>query len=98
MGGGVLDTAGGAERHLLDDVGDTETKGAAVTVEVLDHGGEILKGDDDLGNAVVFEQLKDMTGFHSLCPETVGQWSVTRGLRWPLVKVTGRCRYMGGQG
>jgi len=117
MGGGVFDTASGAERHLLDDIGDIETEGAAVTVEVLDHGGQILEGDDDLGNAVVFEQLKNMTedrlvdkrdhrlgapnrqgtqagaftaghdyGFHSLCPVTVGQWSVARGLRWPLVK------------
>ena len=117
MGGGVSDTAGGAERHLLDDIGDIETKGAAVTVEVLDHGGQILERDDDLGNAVILEQLQDMTedrfvdkgdhrlgtpnrqgtqagafsaghdyGFHSLCPVTVGQWSVARGLRWPLVK------------
>ena len=117
MGGGVLDAAGGAKRHLFDDISDIETESAAVTVEVLDHRRQILEGNDDLGNAVIFEQLKNMAedrlvdkrdhrlgtpnrqwtqagafpaghdyGFHSLCPVTVGRWSVAGGLRWKLAK------------
>ena len=60
MGGGVLDTAGGAEGHLFDDVCDIEAEAAAVAVEILDHGRHILEGNDDLGNAVIFEQVENV--------------------------------------
>ena len=73
MGGGVLDTAGGAEGHILDDIGDFEAEATAVAIEVLDHGGHILESNDDLGNAVIFEQLENMAedrfvdkGYHRL--------------------------------
>ena len=60
MGGGVLDPAGGAEGHFFDDVCDIEAEAAAVAVEVLDHGGHILEGNDDLGDAVISDQVENM--------------------------------------
>ena len=57
---GVLDAAGGAQRHLLDGVVDVHAQLAAVAEVVADGLGQEREGDDDVVDAVPLEQLDDV--------------------------------------
>jgi hypothetical protein len=57
---GVLDAAGGAQRRLLHDVGDLHADVAAVVEEILDGGGHVAQRHHYFGDAVMFEQVKDV--------------------------------------
>ena len=59
---GLLDAAGGAERHILDGVLDVHAELRAVAEIALDHPGQVLQGDHHLGDPVLLEQQQDM--FH----------------------------------
>jgi len=57
---GELDRAGGAERHVLDAVVQAHAERLAVAEVVLDHVGEVLQRNHDLGDAVPFQEQQDV--------------------------------------
>ena len=58
----VLDTAGGAQRRVLDDIGDVDAEVRAVPKIVADRGTQVLQRHHHIRDAVVTQQPQDM--FH----------------------------------
>jgi len=56
----VADRAGRAERRLLHHVVNVHAKGPPIAEVILDLRRQVLDGDDDIGDVVVFEQVEDM--------------------------------------
>src|SRR5579859_5495201 len=64
---GVLDAAGGPEGHFLARVGNANAKLASVAEVVFDGARHVLDGDDDIADAVRFEEVEDV--LHHRAPD-----------------------------